>query len=99
MGGMLGRLLGDYIPQVWINGVFILLLSFVIAGLLARQRWAWVTTMILIGISLLTSIVHYFNDSPRYLNMMIGVAIVFYLNERSVQRVYEKRAKGEEIAL
>jgi carbon starvation protein CstA len=74
---------------------FTVTLSIVIAGLLTKQRWAWVMTMIIIGISLLIGILEYFQESPRYINMLIGVIIVFYLNERNVRRVYDPTVKGE----
>lgn len=99
LGGVTDGLMKNQAINVWFNGVVIVLLAINIAGLLARQRWAWVLTMILIGISLLISIVDYFNDSPRYLNMLVAVAIVFYLNERSVQQVYEKRRRAQEVAM
>lgn len=75
--------------------IIIVLLSVLIAGLLARMRWAWVATMFLIGASLLVSILGYFNGEPRYVNMLIGVLVVFYLNERSVRQVYEQKIEGE----
>lgn len=77
------------------NITLVVLFCILIAGLLAKVRWAWVATMLLIGISLLVGILDYANDEPRYLNMLVGVIIVFYLNERSVQYAYERKVRRE----
>jgi hypothetical protein len=96
----LGRLFGQFVKNesglIIVDLTFTVLLCVIIAGLLAKKRWAWVSTMILIGASLLISLVHYFNEDPRFLNMLVGVMVVFYLNERNVQHVYERRTKAEE---
>lgn len=81
--------------MVFSNLVLVVLYSVLIAGLLARMRWVWVATMFLIGSSLMISILDYFNEAPRYINMLIGVLVVFYLNERSVRHVYEQEIEGE----
>jgi hypothetical protein len=94
-GGIFDILIEDMITISIIDIVLIVALALVIAGLLTRQRWAWVMTMIIIGISLLIGILEYFQESPRYLNMLIGVIIVFYLNERNVRRVYDPTVKGK----
>jgi hypothetical protein len=58
-------------------------------GLLRMWRWAWVLVMLLVGYSMAVNLWQYFSGgSPPYLGMAIDVAIVFYLNQREVQRAF-----------
>lgn len=95
LGGVYQLLVRNESALSIVNLATIVLLCIVIAGLLAKKRWAWVTTMVLIGSSLLAGIVDYFNDTPRYLSMLVGVLVVFYLNERSVRQAYDHRERTE----
>jgi uncharacterized membrane protein (DUF2068 family) len=70
-------------------GILLLLIN--IAGLWWLQRWAWVATMILAGISLFFGIILYFEGAPPYLQMITNLFIVLYLNQRSVQGCFERR--------
>lgn len=79
-----------------VNSAFILLWVMVIAGMWQLQRWAWLTLMIFAGLNLIYTLFHYFNDDPDYISMLINVAVVFYLNERSVQQTYARRKPGGE---
>jgi len=74
-----------------VNGVIIAVWSVVIVGLWLLQRWAWLMVMISTGITLIFALWRYFEGSPDYLGMLLNVAVVFYLNDRSVQRTYARR--------
>jgi hypothetical protein len=65
-------------------------------GLLRLKRWAWVSTMLLVGANLVSVLVAYFDGQPRYLAMLLNVSIAFYLNQRSVQQAFHaQRQRGE----
>jgi uncharacterized membrane protein (DUF2068 family) len=61
------------------------------AGLWWLRRWAWQLTMIVTGASLLTGIIQYYRGNPAYLQMVTDLFIVLYLNQRNVQRCFERR--------
>ncbi len=65
-----------------------LIVASIAAGLWRYQRWAWVLVMILSGASMAADLFGYFEGNPSYLTMFINVIIVFYLNQREVQRVF-----------
>jgi hypothetical protein len=67
----------------------------VIVGLWRLKRWAWVATMIFVGIGLTIGIIQYFRDLPLYWTMITNVFIVFYLNQRDVQDAFERRRPRE----
>ena len=81
---------------VAINFAIIFVTVLTAVGLWFRQRQAWVSAMVLIGVGLVYNIWNYLEGTPIYLNMAIHVLAVFYLNERSVQMVFERRAPGEQ---
>jgi hypothetical protein len=58
-----------------------------VVGLLARQRWGWVLTMLLVGLALLISLIRYLVGQPDPLDLLLGVVSAFYLNQRSVRSV------------
>ena len=70
-------------------------LLIVVIGLWRLQRWAWVVTMIFVGLGLAAGIIEYFRDQPLYWTMLVNVFIVFYLNQRDVQDVFERRRPRE----
>jgi hypothetical protein len=70
------------------------LIVVVALGLLLLRRWAWVATMVLIGAGLATGIWLYFNGTERYVNMLLNVFVVFYLNQRAVQAAFETPHRG-----
>jgi len=78
--------------------VIIMLLTLTVVGLWFRLREAWILTMIVIGLGLVFNIWNYLEDTPQYINMLIHVVAVFYLNERTVQLAYERRQRGETAA-
>lgn len=68
-----------------------------IIGLWRLARWAWTLTMLTIGISLASLLYRYSQEDPLYLNMLLNVLMVFYLNQRDVQRVFLPRGEQEMI--
>jgi uncharacterized membrane protein (DUF2068 family) len=58
-------------------------------GLWMLWRWAWVATMLGTGFSLALGLLHYWQGDPNYAAMMVNILIVFYLNLREVQHVFE----------
>ena len=58
-------------------------------GIWTLRRWAWVALMIVVGMALGEGILRYFGREPRYLTMLLNVLIVFYLNQRSMQRLFK----------
>ncbi|WP_374686473.1 hypothetical protein [Promineifilum sp.] len=77
-----------------ISLIVIAVLLILILGLWFRLRWAWIGTMLIIGIGLAYNIRLYLVDEPQYVNMVIHVIAVFYLNERSVQIAFERRSEN-----
>ena len=79
---------------VVVNFVVIFMTVVTAIGLWFRQRGAWVSAMVLIGIGLVYNIWNYLEGTPLFANMLINVLAVFYLNERSVQAYFEQRSPG-----
>lgn len=77
------------------NAVVIVVWLAIIAGMWYLQRWAWLTVMIFSGINLTNALFRYFNDNPDFISMIVNVAVIFYLNDRSVQRAYARRNESE----
>jgi hypothetical protein len=77
--------------MILFDTLLIMLAVITIAGLWLRRRQAWILAMILVGIGLVFNIWNYLEGRPFYLNMLILVVAVFYLNERSVQLMFESR--------
>jgi uncharacterized membrane protein len=77
--------------------IFALLDLVAVIGLWSLARWAWTLTMLTIGVSLANLLYRYFQEDPLYLNMVLNVLMVFYLNQRDVQRVFLPRGEREVI--
>ncbi len=91
--------LEDELTITMLNVVVVAAIVAVSFGLFFLRRWAWIAAMILIGGSLGYSIIHYLGGGQPYVAMLLDVASVFYLNQRSVQAVFEGRtARPEAIA-
>jgi uncharacterized membrane protein (DUF2068 family) len=71
-------------------------LPFTLAGLvLAWGLWslhpkAWTITMFLQGLFLAIQLYDYFKGEPVYLNLLVSVLTVLYLNQSDVQLVFRK---------
>jgi hypothetical protein len=72
----------------WIGvGAYAIVATLMLAGgvaLLMMLPWSWTVAMLLQGYALTLNLWSYFNDHPLYLQMLIAVVIVFYLNSRDV---------------
>jgi hypothetical protein len=86
-----------------IESILFLLLAIgtimVLIGFLHMRRWSWVFLMVWIGISMVVSLVDYFNfGKPNYIIMASDVIIVFALSQADVQRIFGIRSDtGENI--
>ena len=77
-------------------GIPLSLISLVlIVGLWQFKRWAWAGTMIFVGFGLTVGVIQYLRDQPLYGTMLLNVFIVFYLNQRDVQELFERRRPRE----
>jgi len=54
-------------------------------GMLLGKRWGWALSMVLTGIALVVSLVAYANGGFHAVRLTLGVALAFYLNQRSVR--------------
>lgn len=68
----------------------------VVAGLWAYRRWAWVATMVVVGLYLILGLWRYLQGNPDYFSMLLDVVIVFYMNQRDVQNAFERRRRPSE---
>jgi hypothetical protein len=67
----------------------------IIAGLWAYRRWAWVATMLIIGLYLAYGLWRYLQGIPNFFSMFLDVTIVFYMNQREIQNAFERRRSSE----
>ena len=96
--GLPSRILLEFENPLWAGAVGVVVTavtSFVVVGLWFLRRWAWVATMILVGIGLAFGIWGYFQGAPLYVNLLSNTLAVFYLNQREVQRAFERRGSAE----
>ena len=58
-------------------------------GLLLMRRWAWVLVMLLVAYRMATNLwIHFTGGSGYEVELVLDVIIVFYLNQRDVQRAF-----------
>jgi hypothetical protein len=69
----------------------VILFLLTIYGLIRLRRWAWVLVMIITGFILIYDLWLYFSGKPQYIDMLLNVVTVFYLNFGEVQRAFEQR--------
>ena len=63
----------------------------VAAGLVQLKRWAWVATMLWVGLNLAAELGFYFNGKDtNYLVLVVSIAQCFYLNLSDVQAAFER---------
>jgi hypothetical protein len=72
--------------SVAVQGIFGIVSSI---GLLRMRPWAWLMAMIVQGISLIVYLVDYIRGMPNYVGMIFAVFVVFYLNQRDIQLVFD----------
>ena len=75
-------------------GIMLLGVATVVAavGLLRLKRWAWILAMLIVGVGLAQDVWSYFaQGEATYPSMFLEVLIVFYLNQRDVQRAFGQR--------
>lgn len=77
----------SYLIQIASN----ILLIVALPGLWLLKRWGWILLMIQLGISLSMGIWQFFEGNPNDVTMFLNVFIVFYLNQREVQALFEKK--------
>lgn len=70
----------------------------VIVGLWFLRRWAWFLLMVQLGLSMGGQLLLYFEGQPMYIYMFISVITVFYLNQREVQRAFERPSSSRSAA-
>ena len=82
-------------PQFWLNnaqlGILTVLSIISVIGLWRMQRWAWFLTMLELGFGMVVDISLYFNGGANYFDMLLNVLMVFYLNQKDVQRAFVRR--------
>jgi hypothetical protein len=67
-------------------------------GLLRLQRWAWVLVMLMVGAQMASNLWQYFAAGDRpYVEMLLNVVLVFYLNQREVQRSFGQRTPRDRL--
>jgi hypothetical protein len=72
--------------SVAVQGIFGIVSSI---GLLRMRPWAWLMAMIVQGISLIIYLVDYIRGAPNYVGMIFAVFVVFYLNQRDIQLMFD----------
>lgn len=60
----------------------------VVVGVWARRRWVWYWMMLLLAYSLANGLRGYFWGEPNYVNMVLNVLMVLYLNQDEVQSLF-----------
>ena len=69
--------------------VVLAMFGFLIAyELLRLRKWAWLAAMSLQGLGLLAALYGYVIHRPNYVGMLMGIFLVFYLNQREIQAAY-----------
>lgn len=67
-----------------------------VVGLLLFQRWGWVLTMVLVGLSLSADLIRVALGQPPYLALLLHVVTAFYLNGRAVRALAHATPAEEE---
>ena len=62
------------------------------------KRWGWVLLMLQLGVSLSMGIWQFIVGPPNYVTMVLNVGVVFYLNQREVQQLFERQDETEVVA-
>lgn len=74
-----------FVATALVMGIFGVVSSI---GLLRLRRWAWLMAMIVQGIGMIIGLIDYARGDPNYISMIFSVIVVFYLNQASIQEVF-----------
>jgi len=55
------------------------------------KPWAWITSMALQGFSLFAALISYLGHHPNYISMVLGILLVFYLNQQEIQAAFHSK--------
>lgn len=58
-------------------------------GMFRLRQWAWLLAMIAQGTELLNALLEQPRSSITAVNMLIGILVVFYLNQRSIRTAFQ----------
>lgn len=94
----------QYLPLALFDGMISAVVMMILAGLgvvialsmLRLWSWAWLAAMSLQGLGLMAALYSYIRGQPNYVGMLIGIFLVFYLNQREVQSAFRHTAISEE---
>jgi hypothetical protein len=65
-------------------------------GLLRLRRWAWVATMLWVGLAMAEQLLFYLrNEDTNYVVMAVSIIQVFYLNLSDVQAAFARTPAAE----
>jgi uncharacterized membrane protein (DUF2068 family) len=67
----------------------------VAVGLWRGLRWAWVLTMLVVGIGLLVSLYVFWLGDPAYPRMAIDIVVAFYLNQGAVRHHFDRSRSSD----
>jgi uncharacterized membrane protein (DUF2068 family) len=65
-------------------------------GILRLRPWGWLMAMLVQGISLIVCLIDYVQGEPNYVWMLFSVVVVFYLNLRDIQQIFDIAAAQEQ---
>jgi hypothetical protein len=68
-----------------VHGGLAVIAAITALGLWFMRSWGWVLGMLLAGVGLAFDVYVYYQGQPAFAYMVLGVAIVFYLNQGDVR--------------
>jgi lysylphosphatidylglycerol synthetase-like protein (DUF2156 family) len=98
--GSIAQTPAEFIPaafEYFTAGVGLILLAVlmlvVTIGLLRLWSLAWLASMTVQGLGLVAALLAYARQEPNYISMLLGVLLVFYLNQQEVQDAFRSRER------
>ena len=64
-------------------------------GLWLGYRWAWILTMLAVGVGLVFGLGMFWRGDPSYPRLLLDTIMAFYLNQQAVRRHFEDQAWDE----
>jgi uncharacterized membrane protein (DUF2068 family) len=64
-------------------------------GLWLGYRWAWILTMLAVGVGLLFGLTMYWRGDPSYPRLFLDMVMAFYLNQQAVRRHFEGHTRAD----